>query len=352
MSEIEAIKIGFYTSESGLVIIAPQKYKVPPLVNGVEAKPLFLGGWYMIPGQQAIEKLELDGGQRSINQRWEKVNSAVACIPDCISDADLKNAGGFDTGIYAGMRDLYAYKCELEPVGYIEKPFTPELKGAMTFSNLGDPTAFRYSLGKTWDSYDHNEHESFVTWSNLYDTYDWMKMLIVSDVQKALTPQIAWHLGPCFLTSHASYKIVRNHIKTKIDPAVAEITSDYDFCFTVCKRIAIRPYNHESTRKIGRRKPQFVTQTVTYEKKTIFEMTHEGGGNAPHSGYTPIPSFTGSSLADLAQGIDAYLEALMLAINEPVVKCPTCSGCGIANYHKISATERNIYALKPTALLG
>ena len=53
-----------------------------------------------------------------------------------------------------------------------------------------------------------------------------------------LTPEFCIHERPCKLTSKKQmYSIVRNWIKTNINPKCAEITNDYDFCFTVKRKL-------------------------------------------------------------------------------------------------------------------
>lgn len=342
----DAIEVKYYTSEEGVVLEIYERFS-QPRINGVDAEPLFLNGWYIVRGQHSIDKLEMDGGKRRINERYELRNSALACAPAVIQSSDLHAAGGFESGQYSGMRELYDYKYEEEQVGFVERAFTLVNKGQLTFANIGDPTSFSYSMGSEIRGYDRIQTEIRVTWQNIYDDHQWSRVLSVDEIQRVMTPKIAWHLGPCSITSESTYKIVRAHVKANILSAVAEVTSDYDFCFGVAKRFAIKPYTYQSEYKPGpRRKPRMVTNTVTFGKRPLFEMTHSGGGLAPYKGYTPIAGFTGSSLADLAANIDHYLESLMEAINEPLARCQTCDGCGVVNYWKIPTNARNLYALR------
>jgi hypothetical protein len=60
-------------------------------------------------------------------------------------------------------------------------------------------------------------------------------------LERMLTPEFALHERPCSITSKQTYDIVRYYVKENIDPKQAEVTSDYDFCFTVKKKVAIKP---------------------------------------------------------------------------------------------------------------
>lgn len=351
MPEVKnAHQIDFYQCEEGLVVKFAQAHKPVPIINGVNAQPLFLGGWYLVPGVAEIEKLEIDGGTRRINERWHLKNPAVACAPMFIAYEAWRQAGAWDEGEFMGMESLYSFTYETEPVGYIECAFTATNKGFLSFANIGNPTTFRYSLGPKrdrWDG-DSKDAEALLTWENLYEQYEWSRLIHVSEIQKAFTPQIAWHLGPCAIGSETMYKIVRQYVKTHIDGAVAQVTSDYDFHFAVSRRIAVKPYETKSSyKRTPRSKPVMVTNSIAYITKPLFEMSHKG---RPWEKAPVMQDFHGSSLENLAAEINGYLYALMEAINDPVVTCPTCDGCGIVNYFRIPTNERNQYALKPKQL--
>lgn len=351
MSEQEAVKISYWKTNEGIIFeyafLWIDNSKKLPRVNGVLCEHLYLDNWWIARGVADLEKFETDGGTRQINRRYELSNPAVACVRSVIPKEELDAAGGFDSGEFKGMSGLYEYKYEAESVGYIERAFTPECKGSLAIESLGDPAKFRYTLAGDYNK--SNSKEVELTWKSIYESYEWSRQIHVSDVQRALTPRIAWHLGPCVISSHTVYRIIRHHVKTHIDPNVAEISSDYDFCFGVAKRIAIKPYERTKTiQKSKRYKPQLTTEVVTYEKKPIFEVGHKAH---PYGNYPQVDDFRGESLEDLAANIDAYLNALMEAINEPLAKCPTCNGCAVVNLRKIAANERNVNALRNPKLL-
>jgi hypothetical protein len=153
-----------------------------------------------------------------------------------------------------------------------------------------------------------------------------------------MTPEVAWHLGPCSIDSRVAYRIIRFYVQTNIDPRWAEITSDYDFCFTVKKRVRVEPYTrHYESVFSSRRRPKFKTDTVQFHTHELFEMTH---ADARYKGYTVVDGFSAPSLADLAETIDHYLRCLSEAINEPLARCPTCHGEGTVNLTKIPTNDR------------
>ncbi len=170
---------------------------------------------------------------------------------------------------------------------------------------------------------------------------DLASIINYTELEKALTPEALLHERPCFLTSEQTYKIVRAYIEDNINGAISRITSDYDFCFTVKKKVAIKPWikQREIMTARGRsyRPPKFVTSKVESREIEIFEMTH---ANAKYAKYTVIEGFRGDNYRSLAENIKTYLDELMEFINQPVVECQTCQGCGHIFPDKFPLNER------------
>jgi len=136
-------------------------------------------------------------------------------------------------------------------------------------------------------------------------------------------PSLMRHARPARFTSEQVYKIVREHIIRNIDLEVCEITSDYDFCFTVKKRIS----PHGTFTKAKAKNPNLRTPTRSKcELSTVFEMTHEGEN---YKGYTAIPAIAGKNNADLKRKINLYLKTLIKELNTPTEICHHCNGTGI-----------------------
>ena len=66
------------------------------------------------------------------------------------------------------------------------------------------------------------------------------------ELDRILFPSIILPERPCKLSSKDSYDLIRQHIRNNIDSKIAEITSNYDFCFAVEKKIGLcesEPYS-------------------------------------------------------------------------------------------------------------
>lgn len=178
---------------------------------------------------------------------------------------------------------------------------------------------------------------------NSYSSSDSLASIVYyDDFERLLTPEFLLHERPCKLTSPQVYSIVRHHIKNNINPACAAITSDYDFCFTVKRKVAIKPYVNKTEIKTARGRsystPKFRTNSVQHKEVELFEMTHTGQN---YKGYTPIAGWEASSLRDMKDQMEHYLKTLMDEINTPVVECVHCNGMGHI-VQKIKTNEREV----------
>lgn len=148
--------------------------------------------------------------------------------------------------------------------------------------------------------------------------------VIHQEIDKILFPKPILPSRPCKLSSPQVYKIVRQHIKVNIDHRVCEITSDYDFCFTVKKRVLPAEtalddiYRQENNHK-ARYRPKM-------DMFTVFEMTDD---KRNYQGYTPIKAVIANNHRGLKQKIDKMLKDIIEDINKPIKLCPYCDGKGI-----------------------
>lgn len=146
------------------------------------------------------------------------------------------------------------------------------------------------------------------------------------------TPEILKDEVPCELSAEDSYKIIRAHVKDNIDPKVARISFDYEFCLGVEKRIPLvekEKFIYDENAWSGffggrRKKPKMVTDYRVERKKMVYEVAPK-----PYQSYPVAKPFRGENAKNLKLNIDTFLEALMEEINRPVRDCPTCKGCGI-----------------------
>lgn len=146
-------------------------------------------------------------------------------------------------------------------------------------------------------------------------------------IDEILYPDILLPTRPSYLTSKQSYDIIRLFVKENINNKVAEITSDYDFCFTVKKKIELCEVEEYMVNvAISKRKPRYEKRFKRDRSVEIFEMTHS---ESNYKGYTVIPGFQGVDQEDLKKNIDTFLSKLIEKINQPLKECSHCKGYGV-----------------------
>lgn len=142
-------------------------------------------------------------------------------------------------------------------------------------------------------------------------------------IEEILIPEPLSYKRKCYLTSEEFYKVIRAHVKKNIDVNYAVVTSDYDFCFTVKKRILLE----ESLEDIIECRRPKVSKNMKrkYEEFPIFEMTDD---KQKYKGYPVLEGISGKNLKDLKEKVDLYLKELMTKINAPLKICECCKGTG------------------------
>jgi hypothetical protein len=132
----------------------------------------------------------------------------------------------------------------------------------------------------------------------------------------------------CSLSREDSYKIVRKYIKENINHKYATITSDYDFCFTVAKKIDHDPEPYQVN--VGKRKPKYETRYQRTRTVKTYEIAPKAYQN-----YPVIEPFQGKNEQDLKNNIQSYLDEVMAVINKPLVECEHCKGLGVVKTNEI-----------------
>lgn len=166
------------------------------------------------------------------------------------------------------------------------------------------------------------------TWNPKLIEEELSKVVVYDDIVKLLTPEFALEQAPCKLTSHQMYRITRQYLLENLDMKENVITSNYDFCFTVKKRVHTKPFiTSEGYWKGNTLKSKQVTKTE--RQVEVFEMTYYGyKGAGGYEGYTCIPELHGDNLEDLANKLDSYLGNLVKSLNAVVKECECCKGTG------------------------
>jgi hypothetical protein len=281
------------------------------LFDGKEAETTFHSAWSRI--DTLPSEVYQKQPSKEVNRRYELIDPKLrsAEIPDVLPVIDGDD--GYGWALPEDKRhlsSLYSFK-----VDYTEEeplPIDFVIKEAFTVDELIDSTGFNFT--RRYDRRDIAVTEGDVQYQI---------------VDKITLPGILLPLKPCMLTSEASYGIVRAYIKNHINPQYATISSDYDFCFQVDKRITLAEpvtYRVNLNASYPRRKPKYEERLRTDRAVVIFEMTH---ANKPWRDYTVLPGFKGENLLDLEDNITAFCEDIVQRMNEPIEECKHCKGSGI-----------------------
>ena len=309
---INAIKTdnGYYIIEDGLNDYSSSNiYNY--LFDGENPKSTYLKNWYLI--DFALEKIEKMVNQPNINYRYELIDKKLSgTFPELLTREEFCywGKGSFDSDHWVIKDEWRDKKSLYKEISDKQDPKPESMKFKfniiLEIDNIKEYAGLSYSVPKTrWEK----DGKINITDKNIeHQTID-----------KIVFPEPVLTSKPSKFSSEDSYKIIREYVKQHINMKVAEITSDYDFCFTVKKRIKI--------------KNNLITKTKDeYRVINIFEMTHSPNN---YKGYTPIKGFVGKNHEDLKKNIDTYLNNLIEVINEPLIECSNCRGTGVINIKKI-----------------
>ncbi len=319
MLKIKAIKtdVGYYCqadfSRSPFDSHSLQNY----FFDGKKAETTFNKAWAKIPS--IPKKVEKEESQPKINYRYELIDKTLKSkkFPLVLEKAKVteQNCDGYYVWKteYAQLQSLYEEKADEQPNLMVDVPF--EFNVVLEMDNIKEYGGFSYPAQRT-------------RWANegFYPlTHDSVQHDLIDTI---IFPDIVLPARRSELTSEQTYKVVRKHIQDNINPKYAHITSDYDFCFTVKKKIPLAkktPYQKNIAR-YGARKAKYITDYRENREIEIFAMTHAGSN---YNGYTAIEGLKGNNIEELKENIDNYLKDLMDKINEPVVDCKCCLGKGV-----------------------
>lgn len=293
------------------------------------------GTWTFLEGIQQIESYEVLKAGANVHTGYVLKISSIANdeIPLELSLVDANSVYDEDTeefkwcGPYSELQALYKpVHVKTEDV-WVAEEFEVKILRSLQIDSFEAP--IKMEVKQISDNYGGKPH-----------TADLASIVTYEDIERLLTPEFLLHERPCTLSSSQMYSIVRRHIKDNIDSKCATITSDYDFCFTVRRKVAIKPFTTKTeiknTRGRSYAQPKFKTSAVQHKEVEIFEMTH--GGN-PYKGYTTISSYSAKSLKEMQEFLLNYLESLMDEINKPVQECQHCGGTGHILAEKIKLNE-------------
>lgn len=327
-------KIEYYTTDSGYLMRMLDDLQAQNmegmLVNGSPVEKTHAPDWYLVHCPHGVLKIEGKERRSSVVVGYKKRSDATGLpLPEEISSDQLPE--GFEA-----IRDAYTpvYNEVIHPRPEMVVDFDP--KGKVSWESLR-PDRFKFSLGKD-DSgrlFRADQKEQFLTIEDLFTKYEWAKPSIqVDDIQRAMTPNFAWHLGPCSISSHTMYRIIRSTIKERLDGRYATVTSDYDFVFEVKKKMPCNPkevsyHNPFSKTKKARAKVFYRLESDRLVK--VLHLTHRDRVHGLNYGAKIVEGVMGDNLADLGRKINERLCELTALVNSPVQICPNCDGSGMTD---------------------
>ena len=282
------------------------------IINGLPVVKSFCDEWYVSQGKPEIIQITLP--VETVNRRYELTDATLRSDKILLIYAeDTVTYYNDDTYCrewrdeYIGLQSLYKLKWDTLPQQLQEIKFT--LDTIMRIKDI-DCELLSYSIDNGGQIVNLTEKDV------QYQLLD--RLIFPSPV----LPQML-----CKYNSKQSYDIVRQYIKIHINLEYAEITSDYNFCFTVKKRLLLtEPEIYHVDVNFGKRKPKLEKRYRKHRLVEIFEMTYSPEN---YKGYTPIQEFVGDNLIDLRSKIDVYCEELITFINQPLTDCPSCDGFGV-----------------------
>lgn len=284
--------------------------------DGKRAITSFCTDWYVIEGKPTRIQKEIK--QPNVNYRYELIDELMVSgkIPpildmDTVSyEAEYRRCWNPE---FKHLESLYKLKSDPQPP--LMEDVDIEFVVLLRVNDVPQPNEFAFDV-PSWGW--NNEKKVQIVASGISHQL----------LDKLIFPAPILHQRPCMLTSEQTYKIVRQYVKEHINLGVAEITSDYDFCFTVVKVIPLSEVEEYAvdvnlfTKKKSKLEKRFRSQ----RKVRIFEMTYSPNN---YKGYTPITGFEGENQDDLKAKIDAYCADLIAFINTPVRDCEHCKGMGV-----------------------
>lgn len=327
------MKIKYYQTEDGYLCqklaikYENERSLAGYLLNSGEFKKTHATGWFRVICPHSDE-LELLSPERIENKlvRYEKLPSAAALpVPEVIEADQLPD--GFDS-----IHD--AYKAIYEKVNHGRTKVETEwvFAGSVTWKNVLQPDSFCFKLHAVDDTYGHRNKEETLTPEDILSANSYTAAkIVVDDIQAAMTPSFAWHLGPCSISSDTMYRLIRSHVKENLDGRRATIKSDYEFVFEVHKRLPCKPFKYSYSNPFAKRKRDRVVKIAQASERTqkVLHLTRAGRIHGTEYGAKVVPEMRGENLADLVENIQTYLGDLMAEINAPVRICGNCDGTGI-----------------------
>lgn len=272
------------------------------------------GGVDMIPTFQYDWKI-IDGHIETIEKKLPpKVTQSYYILKDELLESDLIPLIISEELIddYQNIKSLYEFKEEFDSPTWVPVNFHITIHDFLNFA----PEAVQA------------EYDAAGLYSSNHKFVFSRDVKCKSELEQILYPSILYpHVG-CKISGENLYKIIRAYVKDNIDPKVASVTSDYEFVFTVCKKIKKhkRAWREDFSAKKKKTDKTFIPDD--YNLVSILGILPTDKGNYREKGHRIVPDIEATCHAELKDKIDNLLENIINYINAPVVECRACEGTG------------------------
>ena len=286
------------------------------IINGNVPKKSFHTSWNEV--SNSVRLVQRKALPKQINHRIELIDPIMKTKVGLLQSVPREDAMYYDEDSGWLWQDNYKmyssmYKQEYDMSEGILEEVKFKFEVIMEVDDMIIPTDFSFSIQKTqWAREGLREVNPNDITHQLLD--------------RMIFPEILLPTRPCSLSLKETYEIVRQYVKQHINYDVASITSDYDFCFTVKKKIPLSE-DEKYTVNVNmftKKKEKLVVKYRSFRDVVCYEATPSG-----YTHYPMIEEFKGDNQEDLKNKINAYCEALVDHINEPVTDCPECKGRGV-----------------------
>jgi hypothetical protein len=278
--------------------------------------------------------------QPNVNHRYKLINKSLLSdkFPEFIPEDEAKCVDGDGCKVwknkYAGYDSLYSLTSDPQPDKEVEVEFSLEV--ALNVDKIEEPAKMGYKVEKVnRDGWVKERSPGEITENDV----------VYQLADRVILPGLLLPQRPCRFTSKQTYDIVRQYVKDHIDPSMAVITSDHDFCFEVKRRIRLAQvvkYTVDVNNSIfdkRKRKPKYVEKQKSERTETCFEMTHD---QERYKNYSIISGFEADNQHELKRKIDDYCESLIEFINVKFEECVHCSGNGVMISEQKASDLRNM----------
>jgi hypothetical protein len=308
------MKIQYIKYDNCLVINIDSNY----IINDKKSEPSFSSGWVIVRDEIEIKKIQKITPSQSTNFRFELIDELFERadeVPFSIKREENKFLFFDDENDYTyvfreeykHLSSLYRIVYDTTEQGVEDIEFEAELLACVN-SNFS----------KTEFNIEYFEDYKFKNFNSGF-----IKTAIVPST---IFPAVMKEELPCSIDGNVMYTILRAYIKRYIDVRYAHISSDYDFCFGVDKKIQLFDVEQYVVDIGSKKKPKYETRYRTDRKTICFEMTPP---SCKYEKYTVMEGVEGCNYEDLKKNILEKCEKIIKIINEPLCDCPVCKGRGV-----------------------